>query len=270
MSQKVWLRCRDIVASVIPADQVRVIFDVGARDCAESADFAQAFPSSTVYAFECNPATLPLCRAVAAAEPRVILTEKAVADRNGQLEFFPIDPERSVSGIAGGNHGASSIFEATGAYPEESYVQRRIEVESIRLDGFCAERKVEAIDILWMDVQGAELLVLEGLGDRLDRASFVHMEVEFFEIYRDQALFPSVDNFLRARGFRLAGFTSYSRFAADALYVGAGVAWSQERVSREHPYLARNVAKYKRHRLKRALRRTLGLPEWPDARPAGK
>jgi 2-O-methyltransferase len=266
MSQKVWLRCRDIVASVIPADKIRVVFDVGARDCVESADFAQAFPAAMIYAFECNPATLPYCRAVAAAQPRVKLTEKAVADSNGRLEFFPIDPERSVGGIAGGNHGASSMFQATGAYPEERYVQGRIEVESVRLDSFCAEQQVEAIDILWMDVQGAELLVLGGLGERLRDVSFVHMEVEFFEIYKGQALFPSVDDFLRARGFRLAGFTSYSRFAADALYVGADVVWPQERVIRDHPYLARNLAKYKRHRFKRVLRRMLGLREWPDAR----
>jgi FkbM family methyltransferase len=267
MSQKVWMRCRDIVAGVLPADQVRVVFDVGARDCAESADFAAAFPAATVYAFECNPATLPRCRAVAAAQPRIRLTEKAAADRDGRLEFFPIDPDRSESGIAGGNHGASSMFQATGTYPEERYVQGRIEVDSVRLDSFCAAEGLEAIDVLWMDVQGAELLVLEGLGERLGRVSFVHMEVEFFEIYKGQALFPAVDEFMRARGFRLAGFTSYSQYAADALYVGADAAWSREAMSRGHPYLARNLAKYKRHRMKRTIRRMLGLPEWPDARP---
>lgn len=267
--QKVWQRCNELVACARAADQVRVVFDVGARDCTESAGFARAYPSATVYAFECNPATLPLCRAVAASEPRIRLTEKAAADKDGRLTFHPVDPARSEGGIPGGNHGASSIFEATGAYPEERYVQGTIEVESIRLDRFCAEAGVGPIDLLWMDVQGAELLVFEGLGARLDSVSFIHMEVEFFEIYRGQALFPAVDRLLAGRGFRLAGFTSYSQYAADALYVGAGVDFPFERAKREYAYLARNVAKYRRHKAKRALRRMLGLKEWPEARPVG-
>lgn len=266
--QKVWLRCREIVAQARPAAEVRVIFDVGARDCAESAAFASAYPAATIHAFECNPATLPLCRAVAAGEPRVRLTEKAVSDKAGRLTFFPIDPARSAGGIPGGNHGASSIFEATGAYPEETYVQNRIEVEAIRLDRFCADAGVGAIDILWMDVQGAELLVLAGLGDMLERVAFIHMEVEFFEIYKGQALFPEVDRLLRERGFRLAGFTSYSQYAADAMYVGPGVVFPFAQVHREYPYLTRNLAKYRRHRARRALRRFFGMRAWPQARSA--
>jgi FkbM family methyltransferase len=251
---------------VLNAADVRVVFDVGARDCAESTEFAAAFPAATVYAFECNPATLPLCRMAVAAQPRIRLTEKAAADSAGRLAFYAIDPERSVGGIVGGNHGASSMFEATGTYPEETYVQKRIEVESIRLDRFCTDQGIGAIDILWMDVQGAETRVLDGLGEMLARVSLVHMEVEFFEIYAGQALFPEVDRRLRERGFRLAGFTSYSQYAADALYVGPQVTVAFERLRREYPYLARNLAKYKRHRLKRTLRRALGLREWPQAR----
>lgn len=269
VTQKVWQRCRDIVSGCTDAARVKVIFDVGARDCAESAAFAAAFPAATVHAFECNPATLPRCRAAAAAEPRIQLTEKAVADRAGRLAFFPIDPARSVGGYPGGNHGASSMFEATGAYPEETYVQNRIEVESIRLDAFCADHGIEAIDILWMDVQGAEGLVLEGLGDMLPKVSFIHAEVEFFEIYRGQALFPQVDARLRARGFRLAGFSSYSQYAADAVYIGPAVGVSLAELRGTHPFLARNLAKYRRHCWKRALRRMFGLREWADARPVG-
>ena len=268
MSQKVWQRCHELVGCALEASAVKVVFDVGARDCTESTDFAQAYPAATVYAFECNPATLPKCRAAAALEPRIHLTEKAVAEKEGRLSFFAIDPARSVGGTPGGNHGASSMFEASGDYPEETYVQNRIEVDSIRLDRFCLAAQVTAIDILWMDVQGAELLVLEGLGDLLAQVSFIHMEVEFFEIYKGQALFPAVDSLLRSRGFRLAGFTSYSQYAADALYVGPQAVFPFARAQREYPYLQRNLAKYKRHRVRRVLRRALGLREWPDAKPA--
>lgn len=267
MAQRVWLRCKEVLDRALDAAQVRVVLDVGARDCAESADFARAYPGATVFAFECNAATLPQCRAVAAAEPRIVLTEKAVSDRAGRLSFYPTNPDRTITSFATGNPGASSLFEASGAYPEETYAQDRIEVDAIRLDQFCATHGLDAIDILWMDVQGAEELVLRGLGALLQRVKFIHLEAEFFEIYRGQALFPTIDALLRGAGFRLAGFTSYSQYAADALYAGPTTGFAVRAARRALPYLGRNLAKYRRHRLKRALRRALGLAEWPDAAP---
>ena len=264
MTQRVWLRCREVLERGIAAPAVRVVFDIGARDCAESAEFASAYPGATVYAFECNPETLPRCRDAAAQEPRIVLTEKAVSDKSGNLSFYPTDAQRTRTGQAGGNPGASSLFEATGAYPEESYVQNRIEVEAVRLDEFCAARGIDGIDVLWMDVQGAERLVLLGLGALLTRVKFIHLETEFFEIYKGQALFPEIDALLRAAGFTLVGFTSYSRYAADALYVGPGVEFPLADARRAYPYLARNLGHYRRHRLKRALRRAVGLKAWPD------
>lgn len=265
MPQKVWLRCKEALDRALDPAAVRVVFDVGARDCNESADFARAYPAAIVYAFECNPATLPQCRAVMTSEPRVVLTEKAASDQNGRLAFFPTNPERTQTGIAGGNPGASSLFEASGAYPEECYVQDRVEVETIRLDEFCTARGITDIDVLWMDVQGAELMVLRGLGKLLARVKFIHLEAEFFEIYRGQALFPAIDVLLRDAGFTQAGFTSYSQYAADALYAGVHSSYDINAARAALPYLGRNLAKYRRHRLKRALRRILGMAEWPNA-----
>ncbi|MDB5804778.1 MAG: hypothetical protein JWN73_2100 [Betaproteobacteria bacterium] len=266
MPQKVWQRCADILDRVFPAAGVRVVLDVGARDCGESSDFARHYPVATVYAFECNPATLPLCRAAAAAEPRIVLTEKAASNRAGTLAFFPTDPEKTVTGLQNGNPGASSMFEATGAYPEETYVQKRIEVEAIRLDGFLAQQGVGAIDVLWMDVQGAERLVLEGLGECLREVKAVHMEAEFFEIYKGQALFQDVDAYLRRYGFTLLGFTSYSRYSADCLYVRGDVPVAMAALHGEFPFLKRNLGKLRKHKIKRALRRAIGLPAWAQAK----
>ena len=268
MVQRVFTRLVEVVQAVLPGPPVRTVFDVGARDCEESRQFALAFPEAHVFAFECNPATLPLCRAVAAAEPRVTLTEKAVSDRAGTTSFYPIDQERTVTGVAGGNPGASSLFQASGRYAEEQYVQGKIEVETLRLDEFMRVRPVSGVDILWMDVQGAEVLVLEGMGERLRDVRCIHMEVEFFEIYRGQALFGDVHALLCRRGFRLAGFTSYSRFAADALYLRDDIAFDRALAARAFPYLARNLRKMRVHRFVRTVRRMVGLPAWREGRRA--
>ena len=263
--QRVFTRLLDVLASSIPHDEVRTIFDVGARDCEESRQFALAFPNAVVYAFECNPATLPACRAVSAAEPRVVLTEMAASNHSGISTFYPIDQERTITGAPDGNPGASSLFRASGRYAEEQYVQQEIQVPTLRLDDFMRENSIDSVDILWMDVQGAEALVLEGLGNRLRDVRCLHIEVEFFEIYEDQGMFDDVDPYLRDRGFNLLGFTSYSRYAADALYLRDDIAVDSARMRNDFPYLSRNLGKMRTHRLKRSMRQLVGLPAWKES-----
>ena len=270
MAQRVFSRLVEVLEAGSPDHEVRTVFDVGARDCEESRQFTRAFPEARVYAFECNPATLPACRAVALAEPRILLTEQAVSSRAGTTRFYPIDQQRTVTGAPDGNPGASSLFRATGAYAEEQYVQCEIEVGTLRLDEFMQVHGVQSVDILWMDVQGAEALVLEGLGARLRDVRCVHMEVEFSAIYKDQVLFGDVDPYLARHGFRLLGFTSYSRYAADALYVRDDIPLDVDALRSAFPYLSRNLGKMRSHKLQRSLRRLVGLPAWREARPAAR
>jgi hypothetical protein len=181
------------------------------------------------------------------------------------VTFYPTDPAKTVSGDPAGNPGASSLFRASGAYPLETYVQGETTVEATTLESVMRDEGISEIDLLWMDIQGAELLALKGLGSRLDDVKFIHLEVEFFPIYAGQPLFGDVHEFLRKRGFTLLGFTSYSKFAADAIYArrpllrGPLARWQ---LARRFPYLLRNRLKQTKHRLKGAV---LGKPAYPDS-----
>ena len=55
--QRVFSRLIEIVACALPQRPINTVFEVGARDCVESALFAKTYSQATVYAFECNPAT---------------------------------------------------------------------------------------------------------------------------------------------------------------------------------------------------------------------
>jgi FkbM family methyltransferase len=207
------------VDSTIGLSNVATVVELGARDCAESADFSSRLPHARIYSFECNPATLPVCRRVAAGLPNVTLVEKAVTDRNGKVSFYPIDQSETATTWKDGNPGASSLLVASGKYPVETYVQREIKVEATTLSSYMDEAGLESIDLLWMDIQGAELMALRGLGSHLRDVKVVISEVEFFEIYRGQPLFRDIRAALRAAGFRLHAFAAYGRFSADAIFI---------------------------------------------------
>jgi FkbM family methyltransferase len=100
--------------------------------------------------------------------------------------------------------------------PNETYLERfsglpelvnldfTVELETTTLDEFCQQEGIDEIDFLQIDVQGAELQVLEGAYEILNRSVLaVQAEVEFSHVYSEQPLFADVDTHLRKKGFTL-------------------------------------------------------------------
>jgi FkbM family methyltransferase len=197
------------------------VFDIGSRDGLQSLELANLFPQAEVVAVECNPATLEQCRLNASLNPRVKLVDKAVNSYTGRCPFFPTDPSRTITSWADGNPGASSLFIATGDYPAEKYVQNEVEIDCIRLDHLCEELKIDAVDLIWMDLQGAELLALQSAGALLDKARYIYTEVSHRPLYKGQCLFDDVDAFLTARGFRRCTKINRERWQQDIIYENA-------------------------------------------------
>ncbi|MFN5767205.1 MAG: FkbM family methyltransferase [Pseudanabaena sp.] len=78
------------------------------------------------------------------------------------------------------------------------------EIDTITLDQFCQEEQINEIDFLQIDVQGADLDVLKGAIDILNRGTVaIQVEVEFSPLYIGQPLFADVDSFLRQNKFTL-------------------------------------------------------------------
>ncbi len=192
---------------------------MGAKDCAETLRFNKAFPVADIYCFECNQETLPLCRKSVAGNIKLHLTEKAVSDEDGTITFYPIDTDKTGTIHKDGNPGASSIFQASGKYSIENYVQKETKVPATRLDTFMEEKNLGGIDILWLDAQGAELKILKGLGKKLRTVRLINTEVEFTEIYKGQPMYRDIRDFLTENGFEFYGFTYKGAHFADAIFV---------------------------------------------------
>lgn len=179
-----------------------IIFDVGSRDCIQSIEFYTMFPNARIFAFECNPNTIPICRKnIEPYKDRITLIEKAVADRDGEISFYPIDQSKSITSWKDGNPGASSLFKLTSNYNEETLFQTEVTVPCCRLETFMKEAGLETIDILWMDLQGAELMALKSLGPFFRTVKYIYTEISHTELYKGQVLFSELDSFCRKEGF---------------------------------------------------------------------
>lgn len=133
---------------------------------------------------------------------------------NWQEKHFPITLSDTI--------GESTLYvtkgvDCTSLYaPNENYLSRfsalndhikldfSLEIETTTLDAFCQEEKIDNIDFLYLDIQGAELKVLKGAKDILSKSILgIQLEVEFTRLYQQQPLFSDVDPLLRDNSFSL-------------------------------------------------------------------
>jgi FkbM family methyltransferase len=201
-------------------NEVSVILDIGSRDCQESIQLSERFPNARVFAFECNPNTLSICKSNIMKYPNINLIDKAVNTYNGTCTFYPIDQKKTVTTWKDGNPGASSLFKANGNYDViEKYVQNEIQVPCTRVDTVCSENNLDHIDIIWMDLQGAELLALESLGSMIDKVKLIYTEVTFKPMYHGQCLFDDINNYLIKHDFVLLTPVHKNGFQQDVIYM---------------------------------------------------
>lgn len=201
-------------------DDVSVIFDIGSLHCLESIEFSKKFTNSKIYAFEANPNSYSVCLDNTKDIENITVINKAVNSYDGQCTFRPINPEKTVTTWFDGNRGASSLFKANGSYDHiEKYVQDEIEVSCTRLDSFCKENDIDRIDLIWMDLQGAELIALKSLGELLSTVKVIHTELEVNPMYDGQCLFADVNSFLVDMGFVRVYGNPNVQFGTDFIFV---------------------------------------------------
>lgn len=79
-----------------------------------------------------------------------------------------------------------------------------------------------------MDLQGAELNALKGLGNLLKKTKYIISEVSFIPQYYNQCTFKQIDNYLTKKGFFNKVLIKVNDFFGDAFYINKdlGIPWT--------------------------------------------
>ena len=116
------------------------------------------------------------------------------------------------------------MFKSNGKYPVEKYVQNEITVNCHRLDTVMAKNNIPRVDIIWMDLQGAELLALKGLGKFMKTVKYMNTEVSHYAMYHGQVLFDELNNFVISNGFRIKNNIRFNCWQEDIIYENIDIA----------------------------------------------
>ena len=134
-----------------------------------------------------------------------------------------VEGEEVVLHISNNGSQSSSILDLgthTTAHPEVHYV-KDITMTSQRLDQMVIIWDIlKDSDFLNIDLQGAELKALKGMGTRLQQFKWAYLEVNKEELYKGCALVGEIDTYMNSFGFhraetRWCGNTGWG----DALYI---------------------------------------------------
>lgn len=142
-------------------------------------------------------------------EPQQDAFEKLMASKQDHETYHPYAVGRSRETqfqICAGS-SFSSLYRPSdkhidflGHWKNALTVAREVDVQTHALDDIPDLPKP---DFLKMDVQGAELEILQTGRNTLSDAVAVMPEVRFFQIYEDEPMFGEVDGYLREMGFML-------------------------------------------------------------------
>ena len=117
---------------------------------------------------------------------RTVLIEAAIADYTGMIDFYTSVDER----CDGGRAGSGSIRNPAPhekLFPEIAFREPQ-KVMCWSLDHLEASLRIPQIDLLWVDIQGAEREMIAGGQSALEQVRYLFIEAEETELYEGQAL----------------------------------------------------------------------------------
>lgn len=147
-------------------DDIKTIVIVGGYHCYEAKTFLTNYPNATIFIFEPVLDHFNILKQQYGNNKRCKLYNLAISDQVGQIKMY-----RTSS------PGSDSIFPVI-ENNNSGYRFKTTKIETVNCDKLCNIIK-EEIDILSIDVQGAELKVL--MGTDLSKVSCIFAEIQMSE-----------------------------------------------------------------------------------------
>lgn len=174
--------------------EIKNIVEIGSLNGEDSLYFKTQYPNSNVFCIE----GLPDNYNQYLKDLTVITPINAViANYDGTVKYH----KKNINGI----HG---ILDRGQQYGSEI-----IDLPCYTMKTICEKYRIDSMDLIKIDVEGATYEILESMGSILDTVKIMHIETESYEFFKGQKLHNVVSDYLTERGFTMVDKT-------DALIAG--------------------------------------------------
>lgn len=204
-----------IVKPYLPENPI--ILEAGAYDGTDSLFMNRHWPRAQFHIFEPVPELYQKLVIKTASHSNMHTYKFALGDYTGSATFY-ISEFANKPGIPS---ESSSLLK-----PKEHLIHAphvlfntEITVPIATIDDWAEEHNVDAIDFMWLDMQGYELNALKASPKIMKTVKAILTEVEFVEAYEGQYLFDDVKDWLEEQGFTMIARNFYCDWFGDALFV---------------------------------------------------
>lgn len=176
-----------------------VIIEVGAHYGHDTLELSVLFPEARIYAFE--PFLQNFIQLQKNCQHLKNVTAVCVALSNS----IGVNIFHQSSGTS---NASGSILLPTNHLQRHPTVffdgEDKKEVITITLDTYFDSIDISKVDLIWIDVQGAERLVLEGGTELLKKTCYVYLEVSEVPLYEGAMAYSDMKLFMASRGFEVS------------------------------------------------------------------
>lgn len=182
-----------ILRKYVPKNPVMI--DCGAHDGKDSVELTGVL-KGTIHCFEPVNNLYERLKQRTKKYPGIFTYQIALSDKNGVEEFFLSEGESDAS---------SSLLPPLSHLKDhpETLFREKVIVETLTLDAWAAKNGIDHVDLLWLDMQGFEMNMLQAGKQILNTVKVIHTEVSTRETYKGVALYTEYKSFLKSEGFEV-------------------------------------------------------------------
>ena len=184
------------------------ILHVGAHECEEIVFYDKYLPRDKVVWIDALPDKVALSKQ---KFTNILIENAVVSDKVEVVKFHRSNNGQSSSILEMGTHLIH--------HPEVGYIQE-YNVKTTRLDTILVKYPNINCNFVNLDIQGAELKALKGMGDYLHKVDYIYTEINTEYVYKDCALLTELDDYLKTFGFKRKEIKIYGNYGwGDAFYI---------------------------------------------------
>ncbi len=188
------------IQALLTLERPRVIFDVGAYVGTVTIKYHKIFPEAIIHAFEPSPEAFEQLKTNVEGIKNIYLHKQAISNEDHILMMNSNNYSATNSILSTDPNGirywGPDLLGTT---------QGQFQAETTTIDTFCQKNSIDYIDILKLDIQGAELQALKGAHELLSckRISVIYFEMIISPTYRGQGKFHECLQLLDSYGYEL-------------------------------------------------------------------
>lgn len=185
----------------LPRVDYSFVIDAGASRGSFTEAFLQLYQPKRLVLVEALPELAQRLKTVFSGHAGISVVSAALADKEGEAAFEVNEFDYSSSLLKIDPRNNEWFGRSLG-------VASRIRVPTLSLPALMRQENLDRVDLLKLDLQGAERLVLTGGQSVLDRIHVIYSEVLFEPLYEGCWLFWDLQDFLTGNGFKLCGLSN--------------------------------------------------------------